>query len=333
MNKSFIYSAPVGYKNPIRFERRLGFTLIELLVVIAIIAILAAILFPVFSQAEMAAKKTMCLSNFEQIDTAMIMYSTDNDGLYARTMITDGNGQDDISWWSLGYYEQGLNAYIKDGIGGVNTQDQLGSRSSVWWDPSDPDKSDPAMWGSFRNNGLVTGVTRSESQVTAPASTILMTLHVEHWKDYDCDINGGPGAAECEPSPLPVNNPNDPFWSSDYFDICLNPWSYTNNPTDTYFWQKGIAAPPCEKYPNDANCIFEYQSIDGRCCTLPTAASGAANLGGWVLPTGDDYGNFPPEHPRYASGHPFAFLDGHVKSMPFDATYISPSNNMWSTSQ
>ncbi len=57
-----------------------GFTLIELLVVIAIIAILAAILFPVFAQAKAAAKKTVCLSNFKQIDTAMLMYSSDNDG-------------------------------------------------------------------------------------------------------------------------------------------------------------------------------------------------------------------------------------------------------------
>jgi prepilin-type processing-associated H-X9-DG protein len=85
--------------------------------------------------------------------------------------------------------------------------------------------------------------------------------------------------------------------------------------------------------PNDPTCIFEYQSIDGRCCTIPPGAAGAASAGGWYLPTGDDFGNFPPEHPRYAGGHPFAFLDGHVKMLPFDATYVSPSNNMWATAQ
>ncbi|HWD41579.1 MAG TPA: prepilin-type N-terminal cleavage/methylation domain-containing protein [Fimbriimonas sp.] len=57
-----------------------AFTLIELLVVIAIIAILAAILFPVFAQAKEAAKKTSCLSNMKQIDLAMVMYRNDNDG-------------------------------------------------------------------------------------------------------------------------------------------------------------------------------------------------------------------------------------------------------------
>lgn len=56
-----------------------GFTLIELLVVIAIIAILAAILFPVFAQAREAARKTSCLSNLKQFGTAWLMYAQDYD--------------------------------------------------------------------------------------------------------------------------------------------------------------------------------------------------------------------------------------------------------------
>ncbi|HEU4752804.1 MAG TPA: prepilin-type N-terminal cleavage/methylation domain-containing protein, partial [Armatimonadota bacterium] len=56
-----------------------GFTLIELLVVIAIIAILAAILFPVFAQAKVAAKKTADLSNLKQIGTSVFLYAGDND--------------------------------------------------------------------------------------------------------------------------------------------------------------------------------------------------------------------------------------------------------------
>src|SRR5512138_2978895 len=63
--------------------RRRGFTLIELLVVIAIIAILAAILFPVFAQAREKARATSCLSNFKQASLSINMYVQD----YDETMV------------------------------------------------------------------------------------------------------------------------------------------------------------------------------------------------------------------------------------------------------
>jgi prepilin-type N-terminal cleavage/methylation domain-containing protein/prepilin-type processing-associated H-X9-DG protein len=61
-----------------------GFTLIELLVVIAIIAILAAILFPVFARARENARKTSCLSNLKQIGLAQMQYSQDYDELIVK---------------------------------------------------------------------------------------------------------------------------------------------------------------------------------------------------------------------------------------------------------
>lgn len=65
-------------------SRAKGFTLIELLVVIAIIAILAAILFPVFAQAREKARAASCLSNCKQLGTAAMMYSQDWDEKFPR---------------------------------------------------------------------------------------------------------------------------------------------------------------------------------------------------------------------------------------------------------
>lgn len=78
-----------------RLVRNAAFTLIELLVVIAIVAILAAILFPVFSRAKEAAKKASCTSNMRQIGLAIAMYRTDYDGVNPRhRMCPDRTGDE-----------------------------------------------------------------------------------------------------------------------------------------------------------------------------------------------------------------------------------------------
>jgi len=76
---------------------RAGFTLIELLVVIAIIAILAAILFPVFAQAREKARQAACLSNGKQMATAVAMYAQDYDETLPRGR--GGNGVYESRWY------------------------------------------------------------------------------------------------------------------------------------------------------------------------------------------------------------------------------------------
>jgi len=84
---------------------RRGFTLIELLVVIAIIAILAAILFPVFGRAREKARETACLSNLKQLGLSLHMYAQDYDEMFVVEE-TMGNPQPQLT--------QGLTPYVKN---------------------------------------------------------------------------------------------------------------------------------------------------------------------------------------------------------------------------
>ncbi len=125
---------------------RRGFTLIELLVVIAIIAILAAILFPVFARAREKARQTSCLSNIKQVQLAILMYVGDYDETFClgNNSMADGTW---IKWYAL------MEPYLK------NTQIlTCPSRASVTpgigWNISGGNEASNVDTGLYHNNGM-----------------------------------------------------------------------------------------------------------------------------------------------------------------------------------
>ncbi len=284
---------------------RRAFTLIELLVVIAIIAILAGILFPVFSQAKLASKKMVALSNMRSIGLGVVMYAGDNDDMFPMTMDSSSGFPETISWWAVANYQNALNPYIKNGRGGVESSGLSLGKASVWFDPEDPDRELGVMWGSFANNGFMTGMPRAGSSIEDSAGTIYSGLRIGNWAR---------AIAVNVPNPLPISNGNDPFWSSEFFDICFDPWSPNRSDLASPFhWSKERAAPPCSHFPLNPNCADWNGQLDGEW-----------NENIHALPRS------PRGQTRYGEHQAFTFADGHAKSMPFRATYRSETQNLWS---
>jgi len=147
-----------------------GFTLIELLVVIAIIAILAAILFPVFAQAREKARQISCISNEKQIGLGILQYVQDYDEYYPQANNTIGT-----QWYD------NIQPYIKNGdkVGGISF-----GAGGVFHCPSFPNAAQGQNYGAsdglFPNNlGLNPGDVNFQSPwgltaVDAPADKIMV---------------------------------------------------------------------------------------------------------------------------------------------------------------
>jgi prepilin-type N-terminal cleavage/methylation domain-containing protein/prepilin-type processing-associated H-X9-DG protein len=159
-------------------DRRSGFTLIELLVVIAIIAILAAILFPVFAQARAKARQSACLNNMKQLGTGLMMYAQD----YDETLpINDyiGNGLVPLLGWrdpkAGDSWCTGIYPYVK------NLQVYVCPEAVTHPDPKSPWRS-PERIEDGAVSYLMNYVTRGQPLASVPAPADLIFLHEGEWR-------------------------------------------------------------------------------------------------------------------------------------------------------
>jgi prepilin-type N-terminal cleavage/methylation domain-containing protein/prepilin-type processing-associated H-X9-DG protein len=157
--------------------RRSGFTLIELLVVIAIIAILAAILFPVFAQAREKARSASCQSNLKQLGNAVAMYIQDYDEAYplndgenssAKYYTQPADSRSPASAPRYSVWTSSLEPYIKSWA--VYGCPSCPVNLTAFPNPVDPGK--PTVSISYTYNGLISN--SSTSRVQSPSSCILM---------------------------------------------------------------------------------------------------------------------------------------------------------------
>ncbi|MER3497090.1 MAG: hypothetical protein C4320_10280 [Armatimonadota bacterium] len=186
-----------------------AFTLIELLVVIAIIAILAAILFPVFAQAKEAAKKTADLSNNKQILTAAQIYMGDSDDLYPMLRNSNSAWSNPVTGPQINSGHIMLNPYVKNKAMWRSPNDTMGrcddnstgystSESHVtggpisyvfsFYEPTLPYAFGLSAWTSRRANGTEAGTTLSSlssTSVGAPANTIWLIPSYISWSYWN----------------------------------------------------------------------------------------------------------------------------------------------------
>lgn len=191
-------------------KSRNAFTLIELLVVIAIIAILAAILFPVFAKAREKARTTTCLSNLKQLGTATMMYvqdyeetyPTQSSDPYGSSPYSPVDGQKNPSWFG------GIQAYMKSVDAGV-------CPSAPWKEKAGDSVPTANSRCSYDYNGLlgnfVSGQTANPMPVAGiagvarPAETMMMQDQAITW-------------SRSQPAPRWIGNQWQNPLSGDLFD-------------------------------------------------------------------------------------------------------------------
>jgi len=273
-------------------RRKEGFTLIELLVVIAIIAILAAILFPVFARAREKARQTSCLSNVKQITLAGLMYISDFDEqfpIYAWSQLdwwyaeqaigsimsyqTEPGPGPNYGWVALAY---SLEPYMKNKqmLHCPSEKTQIPGWSAYGWSMNclGPPEFYASWWSGF-------GI----GQIKNPAGMVML-----------CD------AAWITPEE--ANTGGTHWWSGGPYGV---PWSDPMTWTD--WWTHYLVAWPPVLYENSTWAGGTEDITHG----VPNNWGWLFREAFWVEPWGLSGGTRP--FPRHNGGVNCGFVDGHAK--------------------
>ena len=294
-----------------------GFTLIELLVVIAIIAILAAILFPVFAQAKLSAKKIASISNLKQVTLGIMMYNNDVDDIYEQACPTDWYYPEYTGACYVGAWSWDVAPYIKN-AGVFHDQTDIGKQGWQTWYSGQPaiqvsyasngylDNPNGAGWqllglmgmaqgnsvrphGTCNETGWMGTDHQSANANTYPAATILLTARVG-----GSDIWGGNDLMSGVP----------PSWG----------------------WDSGGA----QAIPTGTGHSMTWDDGGGGLQTGPYYAPLGMGGGNYLVNADARYGACMT---NYANQSLFSFADGHAKSMNALQTnpdpINQPQNNMW----
>lgn len=179
-----------------------AFTLIELLVVIAIIAILAAILFPVFAQAKLAAKKTVALSNAKQVALAELIYQNDYDDHLVKSYF--GFPASSAGPWGSTYYNwrYAMNPYIAKSTGMLQDPTNPFQQKQFWTQATSGMLGNSYLPENYAVNDAVIGFANGQvaspqycpdgldtiDQLDEPASTITIVPNRTQWNDIKFDF-------------------------------------------------------------------------------------------------------------------------------------------------
>jgi len=292
-------------------RRSRGFTLIELLVVIAIIAILAAILFPVFAKAREKARQSSCASNEKQILLATIQYVQDYDSVYPIGDLTEGPAYgmtDQTSNWATE-----ILPYIKT----------LG----IFRCPDDG-KADPPA-----GSGLPKGIGISYN---------INTYQVDGWQMDPTKMTWLNDIPQQSAGPWGYGWPGGGGWKP-----AINE-SHITRPAETISICEDFNSDEQAGLGIGMNCVYNLEYGLNYRAGLgwggPMIPDGSADPGNY---TGEDNGPFNPDEPVFDGANPngsvsahhgaglanFGFCDGHVKAMkPYltDPDAVGkPELNMW----